>query len=906
MAADPSKNQHSNPEPDSTQPLQSGEVRHGSGADEGWVLDFPQSPQGLRRRAEALQASAGQALERQTPASLEETQRLLHELQVHQIELEMQNEELRRAQLELDAEHLRYFDLYDIAPVADCTVSEQGLIQQANLTAAALLGWPRHQLIQQRLTRFIFRDDQDSYYLLHRQVKQSDGPQACELRMLKADHSLFWVHLVLTVSPDEDGAPTCRIVWSDISHRKATENALHETLADFGSVLETTLDGFWRVNMQGQLLDVNQAYCRKSGYARDELIGMNVSDLEAHESVEETAKHLRRVVENGHEQFETRHRRKDGSLWWVEVSATYCKTHGGQLFALFRNVTERRLAAQAMQIAAIAFESQEGMFVTDAKREILQVNRAFTEMTGYTEQEAVGQNPRMLSSGHHDAAFYASLFSSLELSGSWSGEIWNRRKSGEVFPQWVTITAVKDAFGSTTHYVATSTDISSRKAAENEIRNLAFFDPLTGLPNRRLLMDRLEMTMAAGSRTRRKGALIFVDLDNFKTLNDTLGHVSGDILLEQVARRLATCIREGDTVARLGGDEFVVMLKDLSESDLEAATQAETVGEKILVTLSQNYSLGNHAHHSTASVGITLFGGEVVESMDEPLKRADLAMYQAKAAGRNTLRFFDPRMQAMVMARAAWESDLRGALEQDQFALYYQIQDEGEHGALVGVEALVRWNHPQRGLVSPADFIALAEETGLILPLGQWVLETACIQITRWAARPETARLSIAVNVSALQFHQDGFVEQVVATLQRTGANSRRLKLELTESLLVSNVEATIEKMNALKAVGVGFSLDDFGTGYSSLSYLKRLPLDQLKIDQSFVRDILLDANDAAIAKMVIVLADSLGLAVIAEGVETQAQRKFLADMGCHACQGYLFGRPLPLDEVEKFLTPAR
>ncbi|MDP2021882.1 MAG: bifunctional diguanylate cyclase/phosphodiesterase, partial [Hydrogenophaga sp.] len=385
------------------------------------------------------------------------------------------------------------------------------------------------------------------------------------------------------------------------------------------------------------------------------------------------------------------------------------------------------------------------------------------------------------------------------------------------------------------------------------------------------------------------------DLDNFKTLNDTLGHDKGDLLLQRVAQRLVFCVREGDTVARLGGDEFVVMLEGLSENPDEAATQAETVGEKILATLNQPYRLAGYENRSTPSIGVTLFSGHQT-SIDELLKQADLAMYQSKTAGRNTLRFFDPAMQAMVSERAALEVDLREAVRQQQFVLYYQPQVV-EDGRLTGAEALLRWQHPRRGLVSPAEFIPLAEETGLILPLGHWVLETACAQLATWANQPKTAQLSLAVNVSANQLHQADFVDQVLAVLSRTGANAKRLKLELTESLLVSDVEKTIAKMAALKAHGVGFSLDDFGTGYSSLSYLKRLPLDQLKIDQGFVRDILIDPNDAAIAKMVVALADSLGLAVIAEGVEIEAQRDFLAHLGCHAYQGYLFSRPLPLDE---------
>ena len=395
---------------------------------------------------------------------------------------------------------------------------------------------------------------------------------------------------------------------------------------------------------------------------------------------------------------------------------------------------------------------------------------------------------------------------------------------------------------------------------------------------------------------------MFIDLDNFKTLNDTLGHAKGDLLLQQVAERLTSHIREGDTVARLGGDEFVVMLEDLAGNPREAAAQVKIVGEKILAALNEPYLLASSDYHSTASIGATLFGLHPA-NIDDLLKQADIAMYQAKAAGRNTLRFFDPELQAAVRARATLETELRQGIRDKQFVLYYQPQVDGEHGVM-GAEALLRWRHPHRGLVGPSEFIPLAEETGLILPLGYWVLETACLQMVDWANRPEAAHLTMAVNVSARQFRQADFVEQVLAVMQRTGADPRKLKLELTESMLLDNIEDVIAKMNALKSRGFSFSLDDFGTGYSSLSYLKRLPLSQLKIDRSFVRDVLVDVNDAAIAHTIVALAQSLGLTVIAEGVETEEQREFLAHQGCDTYQGYLFSRPLPTADFGRFLVP--
>ena len=448
---------------------------------------------------------------------------------------------------------------------------------------------------------------------------------------------------------------------------------------------------------------------------------------------------------------------------------------------------------------------------------------------------------------------------------------------------------------------ALSHEMARRQAAESEIAQMAFFDQLTGLPNRRLLVDRLTQSLATRVRHPRQGAVLFIDLDHFKTLNDTLGHSMGDLLLQQVAQRLLDCVREGDSVARLGGDEFVVMLEDLGINPQEAAYNAEVVGEKILATLKQPYQLGLSLHYNSASVGIALFGHSQ-DNVEDLLKRADLAMYQAKDQGRNTLRFFDPQMQAVVAASAALHTDLKDAVANKQLALLYQVQVDASH-RVIGAEALLRWQRPEHGLVSPSEFIPAAEESGLIIPIGQWVLVSACEQLATWAAVPGLAHVNVAVNVSARQFHHPDFVSQVRSALDSTGANPQRLKLELTESLLVDDMEEIIAKMTMLKGHGIGFSLDDFGTGYSSLAYLKRLPLDQLKIDQGFVRDILNDSNDAAISRMIIVLAESLGLEVIAEGVETEAQMNFLAKQGCHVYQGYLFSRPIPPKDLEALIN---
>ena len=646
----------------------------------------------------------------------------------------------------------------------------------------------------------------------------------------------------------------------------------------------------------------NIAFAKIVGRRPDEIVGRLFSEMFVPSERVRLANLVKHAESSGYVSYETLVLRNDAVPVPVQVDTVAIQGSDGlpsYRVGTVRDITVSKQVESELRVAAVAFESQEGMLITDAHNVILRVNRAFTELTGYSAEEVVGQTPRLFKSGRHDAAFYRSMWECINGTGVWRGEIWDRKKNGAVFPTLLTISAVVGANGAVTHYVGAHFDITERKKAEAKINALAFYDQLTGLPNRTLMLDRLKQALSSSSRNGSQGALLLIDLDHFKTLNDTRGHDVGDSLLKQVSQRLSLCVREGDTVARLGGDEFMVILTGLDPIQEEAASDIESVTEKILTSLRQGYQIGGLAHRSTASMGVALFKDDAV-GVDALMKQADLAMYKAKTAGRNLCRFFDPALEVALNERAALESDLRVALAQNQFVLHYQAQVAGE-ARLTGVEVLVRWQHPHRGIVSPADFIPLAEETGLILPLGRWVLETACNQLTQWASRPGLSHLTVAVNVSAHQFRQPDFVDQVLEVLRITGANPHRLKLELTESLLVANVDEVIEKMFALKAKGAGFSLDDFGTGYSSLSYLKRLPLDQLKIDQSFVRDVLTDPNDASIARTIIALAQNLGLGVIAEGVETDAQRDFLAHSGCHAYQGYLFSRPLPLDEFEQF-----
>ena len=722
-------------------------------------------------------AAEVQLAARPKPTSERPVADLLHELQVHQIELEMQNEALRQAQQALEEARDRYLDLYEFAPVGYLTLSAEGIIEAINLTGAKLLGRERRQLLLHPFVTRVAPEDRDAWLRQFNNVKQHAAHLSMELALLRGDGTLFHAQLDCVPHKFDVCGTALRLAFSDISARKQAE---------------------------------------------------------------------------------------------VEL-----------------------------RIAAVAFSTQLGMAITDPEAVILRVNSAFERLTGYSADEAVGKSMSLLKSGRHDPLFYQRMWQALHQEGQWKGEIWNRRKSGQVYAEMLSIAAIVAPERGITHYVANFSDITEDKEAEAEIHRLAYYDALTNLPNRRLLQDRLGQAVAATARSGLFGALFFIDLDNFKTLNDTRGHDVGDLLLIAVAQRLRAVVRECDTVARQGGDEFVVLMEDLGASPQEAVALAGHLGEKLRAAFDPPFTLKGDEYRCQLSIGVGLFhAGDTVEEL---FKHADLALYQAKNAGRNLLRFFDPAMQAELVQRSALEAELRKALKRRQLRLFYQPQVDAE-GYPIGVEALLRWQHPQRGLVPPDEFIALAEETGLILPIGLWVLETACAQLAVWAADATTRKLRIAVNVSARQFRQADFVAQVQQVLVASGAAASRLKLELTESVVLDDVANSIEKMTAIKQLGVSFAMDDFGTGYSSLAYLAQLPLDQLKIDRSFVCQLPGSRNDETIARTIISMGRGLSMEVIAEGVENEAQRYFLEMHGCHAYQGYLFCRPLPIEELAEHL----
>lgn len=583
----------------------------------------------------------------------------------------------------------------------------------------------------------------------------------------------------------------------------------------------------------------------------------------------------------------------DGHIVWLRDISTMVVEKGviRELYGFMIDITRQKHSEEQLRLAANTFESQQGIMITDKDANILRVNKAFTQITGFSAVQVIDQNPRILKSGRHDQAFFEDYWQQLLTYDKFEGEIWNRRKNGEVYPEWQTVTAVRNNLGEVSHYVSVFSDITEKKDAENKIHNMAFYDPLTNLPNRRLLLDRFDQEIAIAKRHRQFGSVLYLDLDHFKILNDSQGHLVGDELLIQVAGRLSDVLREEDTPARLGGDEFVVLLHANSGSLGEAADHAMIVAEKIREQLNTPFVLGQYQHQIGTSIGIALFP-EGQESPDGVLQQADTAMYRSKSSGRNAINFFQPSMQEAADLRLSLEQDLRGAIDKGRFILCYHPQMDVD-GKMVGAEALIRWEDSIKGRLSPADFIPVAEESNLILTIGKWVLMEACSQIKMWEDDGLGALPYVSVNVSSRQFRQQDFVSQVKYALESTGISPSRLGIELTESVMIVDTHDTIDKMKALKALGVSIAVDDFGTGYSSLAYLKQLPLDILKIDRGFVRDILSDTSDAVIVETIISMAKHLNINVIAEGVETAGQLAFLKEKGCTIFQGYYFDQPL-------------
>lgn len=825
--------------------------------------------------------------------------------------------ERKRAEQALREAESKYRNIFDGALEGMFQTSLDFRVLSANSALARMLGYRSGEEIVSSASNLATEvwADREEHSTFMRQIRSKKTVHGFECRFKRRDGAILWASLNCRKTYRADDRTTIYEGFiEDITERKQAEVQLRDSEERFRKTFEQAPVGIVHTSFEGRILRCNAHFAEIAGYLPDEIVGLTQAQITLAEDHAQSAGGQQRAAASTADiaTFETRLVRKDGSLTWVKATTSVQRDGEGNevhIVTFVEDINASKAAEGGLAAIQEALRASEERYRTAFQTSLdaininrldngsyVEVNHAFLDIMGFERGEVIGRTSVDLGIWA-DKRDRQKLIEALRQHSSCRDlKAQFRKKNGETF--WGLMSASVIQVDGVPCILSVSRDISDAKAAEDEIRNLAFYDPLTGLPNRRLLTDRLQQAMASSSRDHHRRALLFVDLDDFKTLNDTLGHQTGDMLLQEVAQRLTGCIREADTVARLGGDEFLVMLEDLSETPEEAAAQAKCVSEKILAAIGQPYLLDNHECFSTCSIGITVFGVQR-EGVNEVLQQADIAMYQAKAAGRNAIRFFAPALQAAVNTRASLGEDLRRALNKNQLMLYYQPQME--NGVLIGAEALIRWNHPKRGILQPREFIPMAEETGLILPIGNWVLETACKQIAEWSKSKATAHISLAVNISARQFRQADFVKQVMAALEHTGANPRNLKLELTESILLENIEEVIAKMTELKSHGLRMSLDDFGTGYSSLCYLKRLPLDQLKIDRSFVRDILEDVSSGAIAQTIITLSHAMGLSVIAEGVEVEEQRNFLTQLGCHSFQGFFYSKPLPLNEFHAF-----
>ncbi|MFZ5586688.1 MAG: PAS domain S-box protein [Thermodesulfobacteriota bacterium] len=810
-------------------------------------------------------------------------------------------EQVRAEQALVESER-RLRSVLENAPDPVAIYDLAGRFQYLNPAFTRVLGWRPEELIGKK-PDFVPDEEMEASRRFYQRVLAGETVHSFSTRRRTKEGRL--VHVSLSAAPQRDnqGRVSGMIVTlRDITQRTLATQALKKSEASLARAQKMASLGNWELTLASGELSCSQEVYRIYGIAPGpERITLDMFMQSVHaEDRDMVREHLEAVV-HLRRPLSLEHRivRPGGEERVVFQQAEVEQDAQGvpvKLVGAVQDITQRRRSEEQMRLLARVFEhTVEGIVVTDALGRIQMVNRAFTQITGYSSVEAVGQDPRMLNSHRHPAEFFAQMWRDLTDKGHWQGEIWNRRKNGEAYPEWLTITAIKDAQGRTAHYVGVFHDITEAKRSQEQISYQAYHDALTGLPNRQLFNDRLKVALAQAQRRGRGLAVLFLDLDNFKHINDSLGHAMGDLLLVEAARRLVRWVRDEDTVARLGGDEFIMLLSAVGEPD--AAGQ---VADRILESLSEPMQVGGQELYITASIGITLYpydGGDP----QTLVANADLAMYRAKSDGRNNYKLFTPAMNQVVVHRMEMERSLRQALAKGEFAVYYQPKVELAGGRMVGLEALVRWQRPGHGLVAPAEFIPLAEETGLIVPIGQWVLRTACAHAKRWHDMGH-AGLRVAVNLSPRQFTQRNLVQMVAEALAETGLTPDCLELEVTESVLMHSVEDAIATMEQLNAMGVRLFMDDFGRGYSSLYHLKRFPMQALKIDRSFVQDVTSNPSDASIVNTIINMGRSLNLQVVAEGVETPEQLEFLRDNQCDQMQGFLFSRPVPAEEIERML----
>ncbi|VAX24851.1 diguanylate cyclase/phosphodiesterase (GGDEF & EAL domains) with PAS/PAC sensor(s) [hydrothermal vent metagenome] len=680
--------------------------------------------------------------------------------------------------------------------------------------------------------------------------------------------------------------------------RMKAEQALRESEIEYRSLFEYASDAIFIIAPDTRfILQANKVASAQLGYTNEELLSMRIDDINILASAEEHHAAIEKLKKMSSVIFETRSKRKNGELIDVEVSSRFIQYSGKMVIQSFvRNITERKRAEERLKLASNVFENiMEGVMVTDFNAMIEYTNPAFTKITGYTASEVIGKKPNLLKSKLHDKPFYRDMWRSLLTKGNWQGEIWNRRKDGESYPEWLTITAIRDEGGKTTQYAAIFHDITELKRGQEEIKYQAYHDALTGLPNRLLFHDRLLQAIGHARRNESELAILFLDLDNFKKINDGLGHEVGDLMLQGVATRLISSLREEDTVSRFGGDEFTIILENFDEAE-----DTSLVAQKIIKSLSEPFLYQGLKLFITTSIGITLFP-EDGDSVEKLLKNADMAMYRAKEHGGNTYQFFTNEMNLKVIERFKIEDDLRKAVENEEFLIHYQPKVDLKTGSIISMEALARWQKPTGEIVSPAEFIPVAEETGLIIPIGEWVLREACVRTKAWCDKGY-GPLKVTVNLSTKQFHDENLINSIKKVLDETGLDPRYLELEITESSMMADVDKNVLALQCLSSMGIRLAIDDFGTGYSSLSYLRRFPINTLKIDSSFVKEAPGDNDAESIVQVIIAMGHSLNLSVVAEGVETREQLEFLRKHKCDEMQGFYFSKPLPEARFEALL----
>ena len=767
-----------------------------------------------------------------------------------------------------------------------------GCLLEVNEAFEEQIGLPPDQVIGRTATDLDLWGVEGSGPLLLQRLHQG-GIRNLEMSFRRSNGQLF-TGLTSAETFELDGTPALVVAVRDISQLKETQQQLQTSEEKFAKAFHASPDGLLLSRQSdGLLLEVNEGFCRLTGYDLNPTIDQTSLDLGIWVDLNERKRLVDQLNRDGFVRDFTCHiRRSDGQIRLCELSARPLPITGVDcMLTIARDITERHLMQEKLQLAATVFENTaEGVLITDIDQRISAVNRAFSEITGYSEIEALGQTPRLLASGQHDSAFYLAMWHQLTDEGHWQGEIYNKRKNGELYPSWLTISAVRNSDREITHFVAVFADISSIKHAQAKLDYQAHHDPLTGLPNRALFENRLQGVLTCAQVSNRQGAVLFLDLDRFKHINDSLGHPVGDLLLKGIAQRLKEQVRDVDTVARLGGDEFIILLPGLHKP-----SDASTIANKLLTCFNAPFQAGEHEFFTSASIGISLYPQDGTD-VSTLIRNADAAMYRSKAKGRNRVEAYTRDLTAQASERIALEHELRRAVERNEMSLCFQPKLSLKTQSLVGAEALIRWSHPTFGEVPPEHFIHLAEENGTILQLGDWVLEQACRQIQAWKQHYEPFG-PLSINLAGAQLRHPHLARRIEQLLKQYQLRAGDLQLEITENFIMSQAEEALAVLYQLKKLGVQLAIDDFGTGYSSLSYLKRLPLDILKIDKSFIRGLPDDPHDAAIARAIIALGRSMQLTIIAEGVENQAQQRFLAAEGCEQIQGYIVSLPLPPEE---------